>query len=130
MKICEDKCDVAYKNESEEREMSKKWDYAKMSHEAALAGGPEKWIEIIKRDSYNVGASDMKNLLVVPLLTASMGLGALCTIGCQKIHGRIAEKKRNQLVTAQEAAKAEEYLKNELSECKNEMESNDGCKEE
>lgn len=28
--------------------MSKEWDYAKMSHEASLAGGPEKWIEIIK----------------------------------------------------------------------------------
>lgn len=110
--------------------MSKEWDYAKMSHEASLAGGPEKWIEIIKRDSYNVGASDMKKLLVLPLLAAGTGLGVLSTIGWQKIHRRITEKKRDYLVTAREAAKAEEYLKNELVGCMNKMESGDEGKEE
>lgn len=72
----------------------------------------------------------MKKLLVLPLLAAGTGLGVLCTIGWQKIHRRITEKKRDYLVTARKAAKAEEYLKNELVGCMNKMESGDEGKEE
>lgn len=52
--------------------MSKDWSYAKMAQDAANAGGPDKWLEVIKKAAYDAGASDMKNALVLPLLAAGM----------------------------------------------------------
>lgn len=101
--------------------MSKEWPYAKMVQDAANSGGPEKWLEVIKKASYDTGASDMKNALVFPLLAVGAGLGAVCAIGGQKIHKWITEKKKERLITAQEVSEAEEYLKNELKETANEI---------
>lgn len=101
--------------------MSKDWPYAKMVQDAANSGGPEKWLEVIKKASYDTGASDMKNALVFPLLAVGAGLGAVCAIGGQKIHKWITEKKKERLITAQEAFEAEEYLKNELAEAVDEI---------
>lgn len=110
--------------------MSKDWPYAKMSQNAANAGGPDKWLEIVKKAAYDSGASDMKNALILPLLTAGVGLGAVCVIGGQKIHKWIVEKKNGRLITEQEAADAEEYLKKELSEAIDEIQTNNGGKKE
>ena len=103
------------------RGMSKDWPYAKMVQDATNAGGPEKWLEAIKKASYDAGALDMKNALAFPLLAAGVGLGAVCAIGGQKIHKWITEKKKERLITAQEASEAEEYLKNELAEAVDEI---------
>ena len=110
--------------------MSKDWPYAKMAQDAANAGGPDKWLEVIKKAAYNAGASDMKNALVLPLLAAGVGIGAVCVIGGQKIHKWIVEKEHEQLITEQEAADAEEYLKKELSEAIDELQINNGGKKE
>ena len=103
--------------------MAKYWDYAKMSQEAAAAGGPDVWIETIKNAAYNSGASDMKSKLVVPLLLAGVGLGSVAVIGYQKIQQWISDKKAEDLLTEKEAAVAEEFLKNELDEAVKELEN-------
>ena len=72
----------------------------------------------------------MKNALVLPLLAAGMGIGAVSVIGGQKIHKWVVEKKQERLITEQEAADAEEYLKKELSEAIDELQTNNGGKEE
>ena len=102
--------------------MTKDWPYAKMAQEAASAGGPEQWLELIKKTAYEAGASDMKNALIVPLLAAGVGLGALGVVGYQSIHKWIVEKKQESLITEQEAAEAEEYLKKELGKAIVELE--------
>lgn len=110
--------------------MSKDWPYAKMAQNAANAGGPDKWLEVIKKAAYDAGAADMKNALVLPLLAAGVGIGAVCVIGGQKIHKWVVEKKQERLITEQEAADAEEYLKKELSEAIDELQTNNGGNEE
>ena len=110
--------------------MSKDWSYAKMAQDAANAGGPDKWLEVIKKAAYDAGASDMKNALVLPLLATGVGIGAACVIGGQKIHKWVVEKKQERLITEQEAADAEEYLKKELSKAIDELQTNNGGKEE
>ena len=92
--------------------------------EANKAGGPDVWIDAIKKDAYNSGASDMKNTLVVPLLMAGVGIGSLGVIGYQKIKKWISDKKEEKLLTEAEAAQAEEFLKKELEEAVEELEDN------
>lgn len=104
--------------------------YQWMTEEAANAGGVDKWLEIIKKAAYDEGASDMKNALVIPLLAAGVGLGAVCIVGGQKIHKWIASKKQEELITASEAAQAEEYLKAELSDAVDEVKINEGGEQE
>lgn len=110
--------------------MSKDWPYAKMAQDAANAGGPDKWLDVIKKAAYDAGASDMKNTLVLPLLSAGVGIGAVCVIGGQKIHKWVVKKKQERLITEQEAAEAEEYLKKELSKAIDELQTDNGGKEE
>lgn len=110
--------------------MSKDWTYAKMAQNAAKGGGPDKWLEAIKKSSYDVGASDMKNALIVPLLAAGVGLAALSVIGGWELHKWIVEKHQQKLITEQEAAIAEEYLKKELADAIDEIQTDDGGKEE
>ena len=96
--------------------MGKDWDYAQMSKRAAEAGGPDAWIEIIKKTAYENGASDMKNRLVVPLLMTGIAIGAVGVVGYQKINKWLVEKKNAKIITDQEATVAEEYLKKELAD--------------
>ena len=110
--------------------MSKDWSYAKMAQDAANAGGPDKWLAVIKEAAYDAGATDMKNALVFPLLATGVGIGAVCVIGGRKIHKWVVEKKQERLITEQEAADAEEYLKKELSEAIDELQTNNGGKGE
>ena len=103
--------------------MSKDWEYAIMSKKFSDAGGPDKWVELIKKGAYDAGASDMKNKLVLPLLATGVGIGAVCVAGGQKIHKWIVEKKQERLITEQEAVNAEKYLKKELSEAVEELQT-------
>lgn len=100
--------------------------YQWVTEEASKAGGVDKWLEIIKKAAYKEGASDMKNVLVLPLLATGVGLGAVCVVGGQKIHKWITYKKQEKLITANEAAQAEEYLKAELSDAVDEININEG----
>ena len=70
------------------------------------------------------------NALVLPLLAAGVGIGTVCVVGGQKIHKWVVEKKQERLITEQEAADAEEYLKKELSEVVDELQTNNGGNEE
>lgn len=101
-----------------------------MSQDAANAGGPDKWLEVVKKAAYDAGASDMKNALVLPLLATGVGLSAVCVIGGQKIHKWIIKKKKERLITEEEAADAKEYLKKELSKAIDEIQTNNGGKKE
>lgn len=109
--------------------MAKDWDYAKMAQEASASGGPEAWIETIKRSAYNSGASDMKNRLVVPLMLAGVGIGSIGVVGYQKIHKWISEKRNEKLLTEKEAAEAEEFLKKELEDVLEEYKNSEDTQE-
>lgn len=106
--------------------MSKNWIYAKMSQEAARAGGPELWLEAIKNAAYKRGASDMKNTLVVPLLAAGASVGSLTVIAAQKLQRWVAEKRQDQIIDEQEAEAAETYLKKELADVIEEVKTDNG----
>ena len=93
-----------------------------MSHEVAQGGGPEIWIKTIKDQSYKNGASDMKKQLVLPLLAAGIGIGALSVIGVQKIKQWLDQKQKEKVITAKEAEDAEKFLINELSDAVKEIE--------
>lgn len=108
--------------------MSKEWPYAKLAQEAANAGGPEKFLEVIKKAAYEAGMSDAKHALIVPLTVAGIGLvgvGVAVTIGGQKIHKKIVDRKQKRLIAAQEAAEAEAYIKEAISKPTDEKISND-----
>lgn len=100
--------------------------YQWMTTEANKYGGPEQWLSAIKSAAYKKGASDMKNTLVVPVLATGIGLGATGLLAVQKIHKWINDKKQEQLFSEQEAKIAEEYLKQDLQNALNEVESENG----
>ena len=102
--------------------MSKDWDYAQMAKKAADAGGPDMWLNTIKKSAYNRGASDMKNTLVVPLISIGIGIGTIGVIGYQKIKKWISDKKEEKLLTEKEAIQAEKFLKKELDDAIEELE--------
>ena len=104
--------------------MSKDWDYAQMAKKAADAGGPDAWIDTIKKAAYNSGASDMKNTLVVPLLLTGIGIGVVGIIGYQKIKKWISDKKEEKMLTEKEAIQAEKFLKKELDEAIEKLDTN------
>ena len=95
-----------------------------MAMKAAEAGGPDVWLDTVKSAAYKQGASDMKNILVVPLLLTGVGIGAAGFIGYQKIKIWISDKKEQKLLTEKEAIEAEEFLKKELEEAIEELETN------
>ena len=106
--------------------MAANWSYAQMSQEAAAVGGPDAWLNSIKEEAYNNGASDMKNKLVLPLLLAGMGLGIIGAVGYQKISKWIAEKKVGRFITEQETVDAEELVGKELDATIDEVNKNCG----
>ena len=103
--------------------MSKEWDYAKMSEIAAKNGGPKKWLEIIKSNSYSKGAADMKNSLILPLLGLGIGIGVAGVLATQKIINWVRENKEQKVISEVEAKQAEKYLLEELEKSMVECES-------
>ena len=92
--------------------------------EANKYGGPDPWLETIKKEAYNRGASDMKNMLVVPILLTGVGLGTAGVISYQKIKKWISDKKEEKMLTEKEAEQAEKFLKKELEDAIEELEDN------
>ena len=88
--------------------MGKDWVYAQIVKEMSENGGPDAWLDIVKKFEYDKGATDMKNKLVAPLITAGIAIGAIGVIGCQEINKWIEEKRKRKLITDQEATLAEE----------------------
>ena len=52
--------------------MSKDWSYAKMAQDAANAGGPDKWLAVIKEAAYDAGATDMTDDFLATIRNAEM----------------------------------------------------------
>lgn len=107
--------------------MAKDWPYALMSKEASKNGGPEEWLESVKRDSYNDGyesgvESAVKECLV-PTAIICTGIGVALTICVQNIFKRIKTRKWTRQIEKQDAAVAEELLKEELSNSLNEFDA-------
>ena len=93
--------------------MAKDWDYAQMTHEASLAGGPEKWVELIKDEAFANGMSEMKGKMA-PLLAVAAGLGAGGMLLIQAIQKRVAKRKEEKCKSAELAEKAEARLVDKL----------------
>ena len=106
--------------------MSNLGGYQDIVVEAHKAGGTDIWLDAIKKSAYNAGATDMKNKLVAPLLTAGVGIGIVGTIAYIKITNWISEKKKEKLLTEKEAQEAEKYLKKELDDAIQELEGEVG----
>ena len=95
--------------------MSNLGKYQDIIEEAFAAGGPDKLIDSIKKDSYDAGALDMKNKLIIPLLAAGVGIGVVGTIVYKKTKARLSDKKEKKIPSDKDAAKAEILLKQEIT---------------
>lgn len=102
--------------------MAKDWDYAQMSHAASLAGGPEKWLELIKSEEFTKGVakgtSEMKGKMA-PWLVVAAGIGVGGTLLIQKANEWARNRKEEKEQSAKRAAEAEAML---ISHLKNESE--------
>lgn len=109
--------------------MSKEWVYSKLAQDAKLNGGPEKYLRIIKEDSYRKGRLDgmakgRSEVLIVDALI--IGAGLLSFAG-YKIYAYINDKhekesieKNSHQVNDAEAA----YIK-EINEIKQKIDNGD-----
>lgn len=82
--------------------LSKDWSYARMAHNVAVAGGPDKWLEALNKVAFNNGVTYAKKTTTVPLLATGACFGMGFIIICQKIHTHIKMKKQKQLITEKE----------------------------
>ena len=104
-------------------DMSNLGKYQEIVEDAFRAGGPDIWINTIKKSAYNKGASDMKGILVLPLLAVGVTVGVAGMVAYQKISQWIADKKADNTLTDQEAREAEVFLKQELSDAIDELQT-------
>ena len=99
--------------------MAKDWNYAQMSHAASLAGGPEKWVELIKSEEFAKGvaegASDAKEKMA-PWILIATGVGIAGTLIFQKTYKWIVGHKEGRQCSAEIAAEAESMLISGLKE--------------
>lgn len=97
--------------------MSKDWNYAKLSKEAKLAGGPEKLITKIRdyylQEGITKGRKQMNPVIGVVLLG-----GIAVGVGGNKLYEYIKNKKKNDddILTEEEVIEAEEQLLKEIQE--------------
>ena len=105
--------------------MGKDWPYAKMSHEASEAGGPEKWVEMIKHDAYENGAEDMQEKMMLWVYVAA-GVGALTTFLAQKVKNHIEKKKEEKQKRADSAKEATEKIIEYMAEEKEDDRTGEG----
>lgn len=103
--------------------MSNLGGYQNIVEEAHKAGGPDKWLEIVKKAAYDAGAADMKNSLIVPLLGLGIGIGVAGVLATQKIYNWIRENEEKKVISEVEAKKAEKYLLEELEKSMAECET-------
>ena len=79
------------------------WDYSDMSHEAKLAGGPEKWIENIKLNAETNGEKKMFPIVIGVGIATSI-LGSIVTnifhwVKKDKVSNEIAKKSKENLIS-------------------------------
>lgn len=99
--------------------MAKDWDYALLTKEASKYGGPESYLDIVKKAAYNNGAADKQDEMV-PLIIAVgfvfTAVGALGTYAVQKgaqwFNNRLEQKR----LEAERAAEAERMLIQKMHE--------------
>ena len=65
------------------------WDYAELSKEAKKVGGPEKLVDLLFESGRDAGHKEM-----LPLVSISMGIGALLCAGISKLVKILKNKKR------------------------------------
>lgn len=103
--------------------MDEMWDYAQMSKEASLVGGPEKYIQIIHDSGYNEGVKDcypeahrdgVKDTVVVESLGTLLVAFGLFIVN--RLSQRRAERLKKQYVSEEEAKEAEVELLEHLNE--------------
>ena len=94
--------------------MAKDWPYAVMVKEAADVGGPDMWIDMIKKAAYENGSTDTKNKLVAPLLVAGTVVGITGYMVYQKCYKWLVKKKEERQQLNCEAENAEMLLKESL----------------
>lgn len=97
--------------------MSKDWNYAKLSQEAKLAGGPEKLITKIKDYYFQEGITKgRKQMNPVIAITGLTGIGV--GVAGLKLYEYIKNKKKNDddIITEEEVIEAEEQLLKEIQE--------------
>ena len=90
--------------------------YQDITVEAHKYGGPDAWLDTIKKAEYNRGATDMKNKIAAPMLLAGFGFFAVRIISCQKIKKWILNKREEKMLIQKESAQAEKFLKKELED--------------
>lgn len=97
--------------------MSKKWNYAELSRDVAMAGGPEKFINTIKEYSYKKGIDEgrkQKNPVIAISILGGIGVG----VGIEKIYQGIKQhikgKKRKKIVMEREVSEAEQQFIKEM----------------
>ena len=69
--------------------MEQNWDYAELSKAAKMAGGPEKYVEMLERESRDVGKMEMLPWVGVAAVGAS-----LLTVAAVKVVDYFKSKKR------------------------------------
>ena len=70
--------------------MAKKWDYSELSKAAKLAGGPEKFVEMIENAGKEAGKIEM-----LPWVGATAVISSLSTVAVIKIINRLNSRKKH-----------------------------------
>lgn len=88
--------------------MVQNWDYAELSKAAKVAGGPEKYVEMLELTSKDAGKMEM-----LPWIGAAAVGASLVTVAAIKVVDYFkAKKKKNEI----EIAKAKEEIINGIKE--------------
>ena len=82
--------------------MAQNWDYAELSKEAKIAGGPKKYVELLDKASKDAGKMEMAPWIGVAAIGAS-----LLTAATIKVVDYLKSKKKN---NAAEIEKAKEEI--------------------
>lgn len=88
--------------------MAQNWDYAELSKAAKVAGGPDKYVEMLELTSKDAGKMEM-----LPWIGAAAVGASLVTVAAIKVVDYFkAKKKKNEI----EIAKAKEEIINGIKE--------------
>lgn len=98
--------------------MATDWDYAQMSHTASLAGGPEKWVELIKNEAFSNGITkgirETKGKLA-PWIVVAAGVGVVGTLLAQQTYEWVMNRKEEKQLSVERATDAEAMLISSLT---------------
>jgi hypothetical protein len=95
--------------------MSENWNYSKMTHAAALSGGPEAYADALKRDGMRVGAARQKEESLIDTII----IGGVSFAGGWLFHfvtSKYQEHKRKIQIELEKAEKDTEVAKKNFIE--------------